>query len=74
MITNLIGIGTISADHFSTLAKKGQSLTFEFIKSELPKSFKGLPFRVLQVHVFLSVFNAIINQQKSYREKYLKPA
>ncbi|MEC8678709.1 MAG: hypothetical protein VXX85_07635, partial [Candidatus Margulisiibacteriota bacterium] len=74
MITNLIGVGTISADHFSTLAKKGQSLTLDFIKSELPNSFKGLPFRVVQVHVFLSIFNSIINQQKEYREKYLKPS
>ena len=74
MITSLIGVGTISADHFSTLAKKGQSLTLDFIKSELPKSFKGLPFRVVQVHVFLSVLHAIINQQKEYRETYFKPS
>ena len=57
MITNLIGVGTISADHFSTLSKKGQSLTLDFIKSELPKSFAGLPFRIVQVHGFLSIFN-----------------
>ena len=74
MITSLIGVGTISADHFSTLAKKGQSLTLDFIKSELPKSFKGLPFGVVQVHVFLSVLHAIINQQKEYRETYFKPS
>jgi hypothetical protein len=70
LISSFIGFGTIAFDHLSTVAKQGHVLSSEFVRHEVPKTYKGLPLRIFQVHIFLTTLNAIIKKQTELREKY----
>ena len=70
LISSFIGFGTIAFDHLNTVAKQGHVLSSDFVRHEMPKTYKGLPLRIFQVHVFLTSLNSIIKKQTELREKY----